>query len=317
MSSIFKRENDMHLRLKMYEQMYLIRLFEEKMEELFKKGALFGTIHSCAGQEAVAVGIINSLSQTDLIIGNHRSHGHYLAYTNDVEGLMAELMGKATGVVGGRGGSQHIHKNNFYSNGVQGGMVPVATGMALAEKIKKSGNIVVCFIGDGTLGQGVVYESMNIASLWQLPILYVVENNYYAMSTRICDAVAGLPVNRGRAFDIESSELTSNDSDIIYNGSEDIVKKVREKCTPYFWVINTYRLSGHSKSDDRCYRTKEEEMKWAELDPLLIAESKIPRELRLQIEHNCMKRIEDTAEKVKKDVLPSKEGLADMMKLTI
>ena len=103
MSSIFKRENDMHLRLKMYEQMYLIRLFEEKMEELFKKGALFGTIHSCAGQEAVAVGIINSLSQTDLIIGNHRSHGHYLAYTNDVEGLMAELMGKTTGVVGGRG----------------------------------------------------------------------------------------------------------------------------------------------------------------------------------------------------------------------
>lgn len=296
---------------KFYERMYLIRHFEVTMENLFQKGLLFGTIHGCIGQEAVAVGVISAISSGDIITGHHRSHGHFLAYTDDIEGLMAEIMGKACGIVGGRGGSQHLQKRDFYTNGVQGSMVSVATGMALAEKIKKTGNIIVCFMGDGTMGQGVIYESINMASLWNLPILYVIENNLYAMSTRVEDGVAGSIVDRGGAFGIESSEITSNDVEIIYEQAAQIVNKVRKNSKPYFLVLNTYRLCGHSKSDDRCYRSKEEEAEWANRDPLLITGPKIPDNLRKAIEQICRKRIEQAFEKIKNANFPPKEVLCE------
>lgn len=281
----------------LYRRMYLIRQFELALDGLFKKGLLRGTVHCCVGQEAVAVGVAQALSPDDIITGNHRSHGHYLALTDDVDGLMAEIMGRESGIVGGRGGSQHLQNGNFYSNGVQGSLVPVAAGMALAEKIKGTGNVTVCFMGDGTLGQGVVYESLNFAGLWDLPIVFVVENNRYAMSTPIGQAVAGKIIDRGRAFGLRCHETASNDVHEIMDQAEEVVTRTREKSTPCLWVLDTYRTCGHSKSDDCCYRNDREEEEWKTKDPLLPAAERIEPQARLEIEAACEKRIKTAIEK--------------------
>ncbi|MDY6850840.1 MAG: thiamine pyrophosphate-dependent dehydrogenase E1 component subunit alpha [Thermodesulfobacteriota bacterium] len=294
----------------MYQQMYLIRRFELALNDLFKKGLLRGTVHCCIGQEAVAVGIIKALKKSDIITGNHRSHGHYLAYTDDVEGLLAEIMGKECGMVGGRGGSQHLHKDNFYSNGVQGALVPVAAGMAMAEKAKGSDGVVVCFMGDGTLGQGVVYESLNFAGLWQLPLIFVVENNYYAMSTPVNTVLSGDLLDRGRAFGLRCRETITNNVEEIYEQAAEIVATTRATRSPCYWVVNTYRTCGHSKSDDRCYRSREEERDWAEKDPLALAGGAIEENTRLKIERNCRQRMEHAIETVSKKAQPSTDSLS-------
>ena len=152
--------------------MVLIRQFEEAVLELYAAGLLPGTTHTYSGQEANAVGVLAHLDPArDNVLSNHRNHGHYLAYTDDVDGLLREIMGREGGVCCGRGGSQHLHAGRFLSNGVQGGIVPIAAGMALAEQRRGSGAVTAVFIGDGTLGQGVVYETLNMASLWSLPVL--------------------------------------------------------------------------------------------------------------------------------------------------
>lgn len=294
---------------KLYEQILLIRLFEEKLGELFTKGGLFGTIHSCIGQEAVAVGIVNVINKNDIVVSNHRGHGHFIAFTSEVEGLMAELMGKATGVCGGRGGSQHLCKGNFYSNGITGGMVAVATGMAFAEKLKKSKSIVVCFFGDGALGQGIIYESFNMSSLWNLPIIYILENNYYAMSTHISCTIAGSMIDRGRAFGIEVKEITTNDVEIIYSTFKEIVKYVRSRSRPFLLIINTYRLCGHSKSDDCSYRSRKEEEEWRKKDPLLILGKRLEEDTKKKIYEKCKKRIELALEKAKKAEFPNPDDI--------
>ncbi len=281
----------------LYRRMYLIRQFELALDGLFKKGLVRGTVHCCVGQEAVAVGITQALGPVDIVTGNHRSHGHYLALTDDVEGLMAEILGRESGIVGGRGGSQHLQNGNFYSNGVQGALVPVATGMALAEKIRGTGSVTVCFMGDGTLGQGVVYESMNFAGLWNLPIIFLVENNRYAMSTPVEQAVSGKIIDRGRAFGLRCHKTESNDVFQILAQAGEIVDQTRNDSSPCFWVLDTYRTCGHSKSDDCCYRNGQEEEEWKAKDPLLLAQSEINEQARLEIEKACVKRIEKAIEK--------------------
>src|SRR5512136_2824069 len=166
----------------LYKTMLLIRRFEERLLVEFGTGKLTGTTHVSIGQEADAAGVLSVIDPDDVIFSNHRCHGHFLAYGGEPYRLAAELMGKATGLVGGRGGSQHIQWRNFYSNGIQGGIAPVATGMALAEKVRGTGQVVLVFVGDGTLGEGALYESLNLASLWRLPILFVVEDNGYAQT---------------------------------------------------------------------------------------------------------------------------------------
>jgi 2-oxoisovalerate dehydrogenase E1 component len=146
-----------------------IRRVEEKFLELFSLGLLNGTVHTCVGQEFSAIAFAGQLEKEDFVFSNHRCHGHYIAFTNDIHGLIAELLGKASGTCGGIGSSQHLCKNNFFSNGIQGGIVPVAAGYALANKLRKNGAIGIVFIGDGTLGEGVVYETMNILSKWEIP----------------------------------------------------------------------------------------------------------------------------------------------------
>jgi len=254
----------------LYEEMVVIRRVEETLLELFSAGKLVGTTHTCIGQEADAVGVVSALDpERDVVFSNHRCHGHYLAFTGDIEGLLAEVMGRSTGVCGGKGGSQHLCRGGFYSNGVLGSTVPVATGMALAEKRKGTGAAVVAFMGDGTLGEGVVYESFNMASLWGLPIVFVVENNFYAQSTPSRLGVAGSIPDRARAFGIETSAFATTDVGDVRRAAITAVDAVRSSGEPYFLVLETYRFSPHSKGDD--FRDPAEIEERREVDPLAVA----------------------------------------------
>ncbi|MBA3567684.1 MAG: thiamine pyrophosphate-dependent dehydrogenase E1 component subunit alpha, partial [Actinobacteria bacterium] len=222
--------------------MFFIRRFEESLLDLFAQGKLVGTTHTYIGQEANAVGIIDHLEpERDVIFSNHRCHGHYLAFTDDDFGLLCEVMGRAPGVCGGKGGSQHLCKGNFYSNGVLGSIVPVATGIALAEKKKGTGAVSTVFLGDGTLGEGVTYESLNMASLWKLPVFFVVENNHYAQSTPVELELAGSIPARAAAFGIETAELATTDVEEIHDAAGRAAARIRETSEPFFLVLDTYR----------------------------------------------------------------------------
>jgi TPP-dependent pyruvate/acetoin dehydrogenase alpha subunit len=234
----------------LYRALYRIRRFEETVLENFRRGVFFGTTHTYLGQEANAIGVLAHLRQGDVVFSNHRCHGHFLAYGGDMRALFAELMGKATGVCGGRGGSQHLQWKDFYSNGVQGGVVPVATGMALAEKFKAASALAIAFLGDGTLGEGVVYESLNLAALWGAPILYVVENNRIAQTTPIELALSGKIGARFEAFDIPTRQLDSSDVLAILPLAGELLAEVRAHQAPRALILHTHRFGPHSKGDD-------------------------------------------------------------------
>ena len=267
----------------LYRSLYRIRRFEETVLENFPRGVFFGTTHPYLGQEANAVGILSHLQDGDIVFSNHRCHGHFLAYGGDMRALFAELMGRATGVCGGRGGSQHLHWRNFYSNGVQGGSVPVATGMALAEKALQSGSITVNFIGDGTLGEGVVYESLNLAALWSAPILYVVENNRIAQTTPLELALAGSLSGRFAAFGIPVSELDSSDVLEIHAAAGEQINLVRAEGRPRALLLHTFRFGPHSKGDDTRPAQDVAHMRQAR-DPLRIHGAQLAESERLSIE---------------------------------
>jgi TPP-dependent pyruvate/acetoin dehydrogenase alpha subunit len=276
--------------------MALIRRFEETLLELFGSGVIAGTTHTYIGQEANAAGVIACLDRgRDVVVSNHRCHGHYLAFTDDVDGLLREVMGKVGGVCGGKGGSQHLHAGNFYSNGVLGSTVPLAAGMALAERERGGDALTTVFIGDGTLGQGIVYESLNIASLWRLPLLVVVEHNGYAQSTPSRLQLAGDVVARAAAFGIETARLDSTDVTEIERLARKAVVHVHETCSPFFLVLDTYRFSPHSKGDD--FRDAEEIEARRLRDPLAIAAARLSEERRLSIEQGCVSRLAEAVER--------------------
>lgn len=289
-----------------YRTMRLIRETEERLLQLFSQGKLFGTTHTCIGQEANAVGIISHLDRRDIIFSNHRCHGHYIAYTGDVDGLIAELMGKPEGVCGGLSGSQHLCNGNFYSNGVQGGIVPNAVGIAFAEKVKGAGSVTVVFLGDGTLGEGVVYESMNIASLWSAPVLFVIENNYYAQSTPSYLQIAGAIADRPRAFGIETVEISTTDVAAVHATAGELIAKVRGESRPACLVINTYRLAPHSKGDD--FRDPDEIEEWRGRDPLLVAGAGLDRESILTVEEECRAIVDAAVERASRGASHSMEA---------
>ncbi|MDD2733776.1 MAG: thiamine pyrophosphate-dependent dehydrogenase E1 component subunit alpha [Desulfuromonadaceae bacterium] len=264
----------MELLANLYRKMFKIRCFEESLLELFSQGKLMGTTHTCIGQEACSVGVIQALDMTrDIIFSNHRGHGHFLAYCEDMEGLLNEIGGKNAGVCGGIGGSQHLHKNNFYSNGILGGTVAVATGIALAEKIKKSNAISVVFFGDGAMGEGIIYEAMNIAALWNLPILFVLEHNQYAQTTPSTMQHSGNIAERAASFSIKSNELEVADVIEVYRVAINAIDYVRSYGVPFFLTLHTYRLAPHSKGDD--FRQEEELEKYRIKDPLGLARKKL------------------------------------------
>jgi len=285
-----------------YRAMLLIRRFEERALVEFSSGKLFGTTHAYIGQEADAVGIFDVAGPDDVVFSSHRCHGHFLAYGGEPYKLAAELMGKATGLVGGRGGSQHIHWRNFYSNGVQGGIAPLATGAALAEKVQGSGNIALVFLGDGTLGEGALYESLNIASLWQIPVLFVVENNRYAQTTPIQLGVAGSISGRFSAFNIKTWERDTTDVLEIRSAAAETLDYVRGESLPAALILHTYRFAAHSKGDDVRERAEIEQAK--ENDPLLVHGSRLSEGERAKAESEIQGIIEDAFARAAADPFP-------------
>ncbi|MCC7009034.1 MAG: pyruvate dehydrogenase [Acidobacteria bacterium] len=252
----------------MYAEALLIRRFEERLLQLFSEGQLFGTVHTCIGQELSGLAVARHLAPGDQVFSNHRCHGHYLARTGDVEGLLAEIMGRVTGVCGGRGGSQHICRDGFFSNGVQGGIVPIAAGLALAHQQRGLAHVVVVFIGDGTLGEGVVYETMNIASKWRLPLCIVLENNLYAQSTPQAETLAGGVLERAMAFGLHARAGSTWQPEELADVVGASLDHVRSGRGPAFVKIDTYRLMAHSKGDDDRDRA-EVEAYWAK-DPVAL-----------------------------------------------
>jgi TPP-dependent pyruvate/acetoin dehydrogenase alpha subunit len=267
----------------LYRSLYRIRRFEETVLAEFTSGHFSGTTHTCLGQEANAVGVLSHLLTEDIVVSNHRSHGHFLAYGGDMHALFAELMGKPAGVCGGRGGSQHLQWRNFYSNGVLGGTLPLAAGMALAEKQLDTHAIVIVFLGDGALGEGVLYESLNIASLWNAPILYVLENNRLAQTTPVELNLAGSIEDRFKSFGIPVRKLDSSDVLEIAYAADESLAEVRTKVAARALILHTYRFGPHSKGDDT--RPQEEISRLRNsLDPVAIQGARLASDIRSQID---------------------------------
>lgn len=240
---------DLPIVARFYQQMMLIRLVETRLLDLFSQGLLFGTTHTSIGQEANAVGVMNALDRDrDIVWSNHRCHGHFIAYCGEVEALVAEIMGRETGVCGGRGGSQHLCFRNFHSNGIQGGITPVAVGTALARK--EEGAVAVAFLGDGTMGEGAVYESLNLACVFGAPVLFVVEDNEIAQTTPKSLTVSGSIAARAEPFGIRTFAYDGSDPIEIYELAREALDYVRAESRPGWLYLRTERIGPHSKGDD-------------------------------------------------------------------
>jgi pyruvate dehydrogenase E1 component alpha subunit len=307
--------------IKMYEDMLKIRAFEEQVDEFISRGAITGTTHLCIGQEAVAVGACYAIKQDDYIASTHRGHGHSIAKGAQIDKMMAELFGKETGYCKGRGGSLHIvdmSTNNLGANGIVGGGIPIAVGAALSVKMQKQDKVVVCFFGDGAMNQGAFHEAVNLASVWKLPVVFVCENNQYGMSTPLKEAfnIRDLSV-RAKAYGIEGTTIDGNDLLEVYDTVKRFAEKARAGEGPNLIVAETYRWKGHSKSDARKYRTREEEQKWMEKDPIAAFEKKLIKEGILseqkadQIKETVEKIIEDAVKYAQESPYPSVENITD------
>ncbi len=262
--------------LEMYRQMMRIRLFEEQANELYRSAKMPGLTHLYSGQEAVAVGVCSALMRNDWITSTHRGHGHCLAKGAAVDRMFAELLGKEAGYCKGKGGSMHIadHENgNLGANAIVGGSAGIATGAAFSAKRLGTGQVAVCFFGEGALGQGLLYEVMNMASLWALPIVYVCENNLYSEYTNYHETTAGDILARPRAFGIEAREVDGQDVRAVYGETAAFVDRARSGGGPGFLLCHTYRYHGHHVGDvDRAYyRPKDEEELWrSSRDPITL-----------------------------------------------
>jgi 2-oxoisovalerate dehydrogenase E1 component len=228
----------------------LIRKTEQLLLQLFSQGLLSGTTHTCLGQELCQLSVVRALTDPeDIVLSNHRNHGHFLAYSGAFAGLLGEIMGREVGVCGGVGGSQHIAYRHFHSNGVQGGMTAIGVGHALAMKRRKQRGVTAVIVGDGTLGEGLLYESLNLASIWKVPVLFVVENNGIAQTTSTAQTTGGSIDSRGAAFGLKTWHLDDSAPGFL-SEVEDVVGQVRSSGQPGFLVIDTKRLGPHSKGDD-------------------------------------------------------------------
>lgn len=260
--------------LRMYEQMWKIRAFEEQANSLYMSAKMPGLTHLYTGQEAVAVGVCEALTDNDYITSTHRGHGHCVAKGGELPRMFAELLGKADGYCGGKGGSMHIadtQRGNLGANAIVGGSLGIATGAAMSCKMLAKGNVAVCFFGDGALGQGLFYEVINMAKLWSLPIIYVCEQNLYGEYTHYTEQMAGDLLQRPRAFGVHAVEVDGQDVEAVNAAVSDVVARARSGEGPSFLQCNTYRYMGHHVGDiERSYyRPKDEEKYWkSERDPI-------------------------------------------------
>ncbi len=304
----------------MYQKMVEIRKFDLKVDELFKKNMIWGTCHLYVGEEATAVGTCAALESDDYITSTHRGHGHCIAKGADIKRMMAELLGKETGYCKGRGGSMHIvdvSTGNLGANGIVGAGIPIATGAALASKRRKDGKVTVCFFGDGAVNVGPFHESLNMASIWKLPVVYVCENNQYAMSTSVQKATAVRDIAvRGQSYDMPGVVVDGNDVIAVFETVSEAVSRARRGDGPTLVESKTYRFFGHSKSDPRVYRSREEEQMWMAKDPIprlanLLKEKGMATEEELKsIDELVDKEMEEALEFALNSPLPKIEEIA-------
>lgn len=262
--------------LQMYQQMSKIRAFEERANRLYRSAKMPGLTHLYVGEEAVAVGVCEALRPDDYITSTHRGHGHCVAKGADLDRMFGELLGKQTGYCRGKGGSMHIadqENGNLGANAIVGGSAGIATGAALSIKMRRTEQVAVCFFGEGALGQGLLYETMNMAQLWKLPVIYVCENNLYNEYTHYSETTAGDLSARAAAFGILTREVDGQDVRAVHEAATELVERARQGDGPAFLLCHTYRFHGHHVGDiDRAYyRTSEEEQSWTEArDPIAL-----------------------------------------------
>jgi TPP-dependent pyruvate/acetoin dehydrogenase alpha subunit len=278
-----------------YEKMLVIRRFEENVEKLYNLGLIPGLAHTYHGQEAVAVGVCSALKKDDLILSNHRGHGHSLAKDVPPKLLFAELFGKETGVCKGLGGSMHstyLETGVLFSTAIVGGNIPIATGVGLAIKFKKSNRVVVPFFGDGATNTGAFHEGVNLASIWNLPVIFVCENNLYAISVPVRNATLIKDIAyRATSYGIPGQTIDGNDVEAVYNATKNAVVRARKNKGPSLLEFKTYRYKGHGiYMDPLAGRTKKELNSWIKRDPIIILKNKL---LEKGISENKLATISD------------------------
>ncbi len=260
--------------LRMYATMRLIRTFEDRVHRLVSEGKIVGAAHLSAGEEAVAVGVMSALRPDDMIGSTHRPHGHCIAKGMDLKGIVAELLGRATGVCKGKGGSMHLADPGVGMLGsapIVGAGIPIMTGAALSAKYRASGQVAVCFFGDGATNQGTFHEALNLAAVLELPCIYVCENNLYADTTSIDFAMRVENVaDRAAAYGIPATIVDGQNVVEVYRAAKAIVERARAQGTPHLLEAKTYRYYGHYEGDNQKYRTKEEIETYRRRDPLKI-----------------------------------------------
>ncbi len=288
--------------IKMYSYMLKIRRFEERASQLYGMGHIGGFCHLYIGQEAVVVGVLMTIEKNDSVVTTYRDHGHMIARGLDPKRIMAELTGREDGYSAGKGGSMHMFskENNFYGgHGIVGAQVPIGTGIAFTHKYNNEKNICRTYIGDGAMNNGQVFEAFNLASLWKLPVLYIIENNKYGMGTSVDRAAAGLDLyKRGEAFGIPGEKVDGMNIFKVIDAADRAGKYVREGNGPYIIEVQTYRYRGHSMSDPAKYRTKEELENYKETDPIEIVKKEII-EKKFATENDIEKINKDTLQEIK------------------
>jgi TPP-dependent pyruvate/acetoin dehydrogenase alpha subunit len=309
---------DTQKRKDMLRQMILVRAFEEKLEELYQRKAMFGSTHSYRGQEAIAVGVCSALESTDAIASYHRGTGHLIAKGADLYTLLCECMGRADGYSKGRGGKMHMGDMSFGflgNTGTVGGTVPTATGAALAAKVRGSSEVVISFFGDGAANQGVVHEAMNLAGVWKLPVIYVCENNQYAMTVSLEKSVAIKHLSeRAAAYGFEGKTIDGNDVETVYDAAQAAAAKARRGDGATFLECITYRWDGHFGGDPGTgYRAKEEIESWKQKCPIKRLSEKLIQEGRLtaqefqKMNDVVYAELDEVAKRAETAPLPKKE----------
>lgn len=312
---------DDSIKIEMLRKMYQIRHFENETEQFIIRGMIHGTCHLYTGEEATAVGAIYAINDDDYITSTHRGHGHCIAKGADLNIMMAELLGKRTGYCKGKGGSMHIAdvgSGNLGANGVVGGSIGIATGAALTCKMKRNGKIVVCFFGDGAANQGIFHGSINMASIWDLPIIYLCENNVYGMSTSVKEAFNIEKISdRKCAYGIEGLTIDGNNLVEVFNAVSHFNGECRAGRGPVLIESLTYRWMGHSKSDAQVYRTKEEIKQWVERDPIerykkiLINQKMLTEKEDRDLEKEAISQIEEAAKFARESPFPEPSEVED------
>jgi pyruvate dehydrogenase E1 component alpha subunit len=307
----------------LYRQMILIREFEEHAEEQYAHGKIAGFLHVYIGEEATGVGVVSAMQDRDHLITHYRDHGYALARGVTPDAAMAELFGKSTGVVHGRGGSMHfsdVTKNFWGGYAIVGGLIPLATGLAFASKYQEQDSVVVCVFGDGATNTGAFHEAANMASVWKLPVIFLVENNLYGMGTAVENVSAVTDMSRKAiAYDIAAARVDGQDVLAVREAAQAALEHCRSGNGPFLLESLTYRFRGHSLADPEAYRTKEEVSRYRKDDPIplfrdkLLSDGVATQEELDQIDADALKRIEQAVEFAEQSPVPDPSTIADFI----